>query len=52
MGEGDKLGIWDICIYIYTYIYIHTTIYKIDKQQGLYSTGSYIQYLTITYNAK
>jgi len=25
-GGGDKLGIWDY--------QIHTTIYKIDKQQG------------------
>ena len=31
-------------------LYIHTTIYKIDNQQGhLYSTGSYIQYSLITY---
>ena len=29
-----------------------STIYTIDKQQGLYSIGSYIQYLAITYNAK
>ena len=31
---------------------MHTTIYKIDKQQGLYSTGNYTQYLVITDNGK
>ena len=32
---------------------MHTTIYKIDKQQDLlYSTGKFIQYLIINYNGK
>ena len=44
-GRRDKLGVWDSNI--------HTTIYKIDNQQGpLYSPGNYIQYLVITYNGK
>ena len=34
-------------------IRIHTTIYKIDNQQDLlYSPGTCIQYLIITYNRK
>ena len=34
-------------------INIHTTVYKIDKQQGLlYSTGNYIQHFVITYKGK
>ena len=31
---------------------IQTTACKIVKQQGLYSTGNYIQYLVINYNGK
>ena len=39
-GWGAKLKIWDK--------QVHTTIYKIDEQQGLlYSTGNYIQYFVI-----
>ena len=32
--------------------YIHTTIYKINKKDLLYSTSNYTQYLEITYNRK
>ena len=40
--EMDKLGVWDQRI--------HTTICKIDKQQGpTYTTGNHTQYLIITY---
>ena len=38
-GVGDKLEVWDQ--------HIHTTVYKIDDQDLLYSTGNYIQYLVI-----
>ena len=31
---------------------MHTTIYKINNKDLLYSTGNYIQYLVITYNGK
>ena len=41
LGERDKLGIWNE--------QIHTTIFKIDNKDLLYSTGNYIQYLVITY---
>ena len=45
MEGGDKLGVWDQ--------QIQTTIYKIDKQQGLtVDTENYIQYLVISYNGK
>ena len=37
-GERDKLGIWDG--------HIHTTIFKIDNQQG--ATGNSVQYSVIT----
>ena len=47
-GEGggrDKLGIWDQ--------HIHTTAYKIDKQQGLLvQTGNHNQYSIVTYLGK
>ena len=43
-GGRDKLGVWDQ--------HVHTTIYKVDKHDLLYSTGNYIQYLVITYNGK
>ena len=36
---GDKLEVWDQ--------HIHTTIYKIDSKDLLYSIGNYIQYLVI-----
>ena len=43
--KRDKLGVWDL--------WIHTTIYKYKSNKDLlYSTGNYIQYLVITYNAK
>ena len=31
---------------------MHTTIYKINNKDLLYSTGNYIQYLVINYNEK
>jgi len=31
---------------------IHTTIYKINNKDLLYSTGNYIHYLVIIYNGK
>ena len=40
----DKLALWDQKIYF--------TIYEIDKQQGLNSTGNYSQYFTIIYKGK
>ena len=41
----DKLGVWDQ--------QIHTTMYKIDKQQGpTKQHRDYIQFLVITYNGK
>ena len=43
LGE-DKLGIWDQKI--------HTTIYKIDKQQGPTMQTRKLQYLEIMYNGK
>ena len=44
MGR-DKVEAWDQ--------QIQTTIYKIDKQQGLlYSTGKNIQYPVINYDGK
>ena len=43
-GGRGKLGVWDY--------HVHTTIYKINNKDLLYSTGSYIQYLIITYNGK
>ena len=43
---GYKLGVWDQ--------YIHTTIYKIDKQQGPIPCciGNYTQQFVITYKGK
>ena len=43
MGERNikKKGVWDLPI--------HTTLYEIDNNDPLYSTGNYIQCLTITY---
>ena len=41
----EKLGVWDY--------HMQTTVSKIDKQQGpTENTGSYIQYLVITYNGR
>ena len=40
----DNLGAWDQ--------QIHTTKYKINKKDLLYTTGNYIQCLVITYNGK
>ena len=35
------------------HMWIHTVIYKIDKQKDLlYNTGNYTQYLLTTYNGK
>ena len=39
-----KLRVWDQ--------QIHTTIYKVNNKDLLYSTGNYILYLVITYNGK
>ena len=39
-GGRDKLGVWDQQITIY------------EKEDLLYSTGKYIQYLVIIYNGK
>ena len=36
----DKLGVWEQ--------QIHTTIYKINNKDLLYSTGNYTQYFVIT----
>ena len=33
-------------------IQVHTTGYKINNKDLLYSKGNYIQYLVITYNGK
>ena len=44
-GGGDKLGIWGY--------QIHTTIYKIDKQQGpTVQHRQLFKYLVISYNGK
>ena len=43
-GRGDKFEIWDQ--------HIHTTVYKINNKNLLYSTGNYIQYLAISYTGK
>ena len=46
-GKGwgrDKLGVWEW--------HIHTTIYKINNKELLYSTGNYTQYFEITYKGK
>ena len=42
--RGDKLEVWDW--------QMHTTIYKVNSKDLLYSTGNYIQYLAINYNGK
>ena len=36
----------------HTHTYIHTTIYKINNKDLLYSTGNYTQYFVINHNAK
>ena len=43
-GGKDKLGACDE--------HIHTTIYKINNKDLLYSTWNYIRHLVITYNGK
>ena len=43
-GGKDKLGVWDK--------QISPIIKQINTKDLLYSTGSYIQYLVITYNEK
>ena len=46
-GGGDKLGVWDQ--------QIHTTIYKIDKQQGptvQHNILYYTEYLVTNHNGK
>ena len=37
----DKLGVWDECM--------QTTLYKINNEVLLYSTGNYIQHLIINH---
>ena len=44
MWRRDKLGGWDK--------HIHTTVYKIDNKNLLYSTGNSTQYSVITYMEK
>ena len=44
-GRREKLGVWDK--------HIHTTIYKINNQQGpLYGTENYTQHIVIIYKGK
>ena len=40
VGGRDRMGVWDW--------HIQTAIFKIDNQQGLYSTGKFAQYSVIT----
>ena len=44
VGGGNKLEVQDQ--------QIQTTLHKINNKVLLYSTGNYIQYLTINYNEK